>query len=269
MSSSNSTYVATSGEAYHRFLGRWTGDLAAALADFAAPQLDGPLLDAGCGSGSLARVLAARASDRDVTGIDIAEPYVAHARSLGGGPRLTYATASATALPFANDTFAAAYAQLVVNFIPKPLLAVREMIRVTKPGGVIAAAIWDFRGGLVYQRIFWDTAAGVEAGAGAARDRHFSTPLAKLDPLVALWQEAGLADIEVASLPSRMNYASFADYWEPLTGGQGPVGAYIDALAPEMLKRIRDAVHRAYLSGDEDGPRSMTATAWAVSGIKA
>jgi 2-polyprenyl-3-methyl-5-hydroxy-6-metoxy-1,4-benzoquinol methylase len=98
MSSGNSTYVATSGEAYHRFLGRWTGDLAAALTNFAAPRLDGALLDAGCGTGSLARVLAARMPDRDVTGVDIAEPYVAYARSLGGSDRLTYATASATAV---------------------------------------------------------------------------------------------------------------------------------------------------------------------------
>lgn len=263
-----STYVATSGEAYQRFLGRWTQALASAFATFAPPVEDGPLLDAGCGTGSLALELARRFPDRAVHGVDVAPPYVAYAKARAVDGRPIFAEASATALPFADAAFAASYAQLVINFIPQPQQALAEMIRVTKPGGAVSATIWDFRGGLVYQRLFWDTAAGLDPGAARARDKHFSTPLAKLDPLLALWRQSPLLDVRFASLPTRMDYASFDDYWEPLTGGQGPVGVYIDTLSPSLRERIRAQVRQAYLAGDPDGPRSMVATAWAVSGVR-
>ena len=58
----------------------------------------------------------------------------------------------------------------------------------------------------------------------------------------------------------------FDDYWQPLCGGQGPVGTYLAGLAPDLLARIEQAVAMAYRSGSPDGPRSMTATAWAVRG---
>jgi hypothetical protein len=131
---------------------------------------------------------------------------------------------------------------------------------------VLVGAVWDFRGGLTYQRLFWDTAAGLDPGAAAARDRLFSGALALPDGLADLFARAGLADIERASLTIRMDYASFEDYWRPLLGGQGPVGSYATKLAPELRARIEAAVRGAYLSGAPDGPRSMTATAWAVRG---
>ncbi|MDT2024171.1 methyltransferase domain-containing protein [Methylocella sp. CPCC 101449] len=269
MSTPISTYVATSGDAYHRFLGRWTEALAQEFAGFAPPTVAGPLLDAGCGTGSLALELAQRFPDRDVFGIDVAQPYVDYASGRATGGRPAFSKASATALPFADATFAASYAQLVINFIPQPQQALAEMIRVTKPGGAVSATIWDFRGGLVYQRLFWDAASGIEPGAGAARDKHFSTPLAKLDPLLELWRQSVLRDVHFASLHTRMDYASFDDYWEPLTGGQGPVGVYIDALAPALRENICAQVRQAYLAGDPDGSRSMVATAWAVTGTRA
>jgi hypothetical protein len=141
------------------------------------------------------------------------------------------------------------------------------MRRVTRRGAPIAACVWDFRGGLVYQRLFWDTASGIDPAAGATRDRLFSSPLAMPGALAALFQRAGLADVTEASLTIRMDYASFDDYWTPLFGGQGPVGSYAASLAPELRARVETAVRAAYLSGAPDGPRSMTATAWAARGI--
>jgi hypothetical protein len=133
-------------------------------------------------------------------------------------------------------------------------------------GGRLAAAVWDFRGGLVYQRIFWDTAAGIDPAAGAARDKLFSGALALPGGLVDLFEAAGLGRIERHSVTIRMDYAGFDDYWQPMCGGQGPVGVYLAALAPDRRARIEEAVRTAYLSGAADGPRSMTATAWAVRG---
>jgi hypothetical protein len=143
------------------------------------------------------------------------------------------------------------------------------MQRVTRPGGVLAAAVWDFRGGLVYQRLFWDTAAGIDPGAAPARDRLFAHPLATSEGLVDLWRGAGLAAVETGSLTIRMEYIGFDDYWEPLLLGQGPVGTYVQGLRPRLREMIKERVRGAYLSGAPDGPRSLTATAWAVRGIVA
>lgn len=261
-----STYHATDGAAYELFLGRWTRRLAPLLLDFAGFTGAGRVLDVGCGTGSLARAMAARWPARQIVGIDIAAPYIAFARTQEQAPHLHFEIADAARLPFADRTFSGAAAQLVLNFVPDPLAALKEMQRVTAPGGRLVGAVWDFRGGLVYQRIFWDTAAGADPGAAAARDRLFSGALALPDGLTRLFETAGLERVERTSLTIRMDYANFADYWRPLCGGQGPVGTYLARLAPDLRARIEDAVAVAYRSGAPDGPRSMTATAWAVRG---
>jgi SAM-dependent methyltransferase len=263
----SSTYHASDGAAYERFLGRWSRLLAPRFAAFAQPREDGHVLDIGCGTGSLALALAERAPSAQVAGVDIALPYIAFARARPQSGDVNFAVGDACRLPYADHRFAAALAQLSLNFVPDVAIAVREMRRVVRPGGGVAAAVWDFRGGLVFQRLFWDTAAGLDPAAGAARDRLFSSPLALPDGLPVLWRKAGLATVERSSITIRMEYADFADYWEPLLGGQGPVGAYVENLPPEKRRLIEDRVRAAFLSGAPDGPRSLTATAWAVRGI--
>jgi hypothetical protein len=98
------------------------------------------------------------------------------------------------------------------------------------------------------------------------RDRLFSGALALPDGLPALFEDAGLAGVERGSLTVRMNYANFDDYWEPLLGGQGPVGTYVTSLDETVRGRLKEAVRRSYCSGAPDGERSLTATAWAVRG---
>ncbi len=140
------------------------------------------------------------------------------------------------------------------------------MRRVTHAGGVVAAAVWDFRGGLLYQRLLWDTAAALFEGAGRERDRLFSHALALPDGLVELWRVAGLQSVKRGSLTIRMDFSDFDDYWQPLLGGQGPLGAFVAGLAEGERARIRASVRAAFLAGAADGPRSLTATAWAVRG---
>jgi SAM-dependent methyltransferase len=266
-SGSLSTYRASDGAAYERFLGRWSRLLAGPFAEFARSPDDGHVLDVGCGTGSLALVLSERGGGSRVVGIDIATPYIAFARSRQEGAGIDFLVGDASRLPFADRSFAAALAQLSLNFVPDAAMAVREMRRVVKPGGVVAAAVWDFRGGLVYQRLFWDTAAGLDPEAGATRDRLFSGPLALPEGLPRSWREAGLRAVERDSLTIRMEYADFNDYWEPLLGGQGPVGSYVENLQPRHRRQIEERVRAAFLSGAPDGPRSLTATAWAVRGV--
>jgi hypothetical protein len=140
------------------------------------------------------------------------------------------------------------------------------MRRVTRAGGIVATAGWDFRGGLVYQRLLWDTAAGIDPGAAERRDRIFANPMALPDGMRELFEAAGLAVVESASLTIRMDFAGFDDYWRPMDTGQGPVGSYLASLPPELKTAIMAAVRRSFLSGAADGPRSLTATAWAVRG---
>jgi SAM-dependent methyltransferase len=264
---SSSTYRASDGAAYERFLGRWSRRLAKPFAGFVRSPDHGRVLDLGCGTGSLALAVAERGAPDRVAGIDIAAPYIAFARSRPGAAGISFAVGDACHLPYASGSFAAALAQLSLNFVPNAAQAVCEMRRIVQPGGVAAAAVWDFRGGLVFQRLFWDTAAGLDPGAGAARDRLFSGPLALPDGLPVLWREAGFTAVERGSITIRMEYADFADYWEPLLGGQGPVGAYVESLPPERRRLIEERVRAAFLSGALDGPRSLTATAWVVRGI--
>src|SRR5262245_15329434 len=182
-------------------------------------------------------------------------------------PNLHFQLGDACHLPFADRAFAASLSQLVLTFVPDPQQVVAEMVRITRLGGVVASAVWDFCGGLVYQRILWDTAAALDPQAGRIRDRLFSNPLSTPDGLKALWQTAGLRDIEVGSLTIRMNYANFDDYWEPLLGGQGPVGTFAAGVSETARQAIKSAVRAAFLCGRSDGPRSLAATAWAVRGI--
>jgi len=267
MLASTSTYHASDGTAYERFLGRWTTVLATPLLDFAEFPPDGPLLDVGTGTGSLAVAMTARWPSRRIIGIDVAEPYIRYARSRSTAPLLSFEVGEAAHLPFGPGVFSGAAAQLVLNFIPNAEAAVSEMRRVTRRGGRVVAAVWDFRGGLVYQRIFWDTAAGLDPQAGHARDRLFSAPLAIPGGLAKLFVETGIVEVQSDSITIRMDYESFEDYWQPLLGGQGPFGTYVAELSSDLCARVKAAVERAYCAGSPDGERSFCATALVVRGL--
>jgi ubiquinone/menaquinone biosynthesis C-methylase UbiE len=215
----------------------------------------------------MALALAARPEPVRIVGIDIAEPYIAFASERSTDTRLTFLTGDAVALDLPVGSFDRCFSLLALNFMPGPARALAGMRRVTRPGGVVAAAVWDFAGGLVYQRIFWDTAAALDPEAELARARHFASPLTEPGELAAAFNEVGLRNVKAAPLTVRMEYAEFSDYWEPIANAQGPVGDYVKRLPPDRLQTLAAAVRRAYLVGRSDGPRSMAATACAASGL--
>ncbi len=261
-----SGYAASNGAAYERFIGRWTARLGREIAARSLPSAPGPLLDVGCGTGSLSAALASMHPDRAITWIDPAVAYLDFARAREDCAQVTFASGDAQALDAEDRSFAGVYAAIVLNFLADPAAAAREMRRVLRAGGLAVAAGWDFRGGLVYQRLLWDSAASLDPDAAALRDRLFSHPLALPDGLDALWREAGFVDVTRDEVTIRMDFADFDDYWQPLLGGQGPVGGYVAGLEPDLRRRVEAAVRAAFLSGSPDGPRSLTATAWLVSG---
>jgi len=254
MSLQSSNFHASDGAAYEVWLGRWSSRLATVFLDFVQFPEFGDLLDVGCGTGALTFAMADRWPTRSVIGVDLAAPFIAYAQSRRTGDRPTFEIGDACALKYGDGRFAGVAAHLVFLFIPKPEVALREMRRVTRSGGTVAAVVWDSRGGLVFQRMLWDTAVAIDANARVARDSLFANPVAIPGGLAGLFQATGLEDVETQSLTIRMDYANFEDYWQPFLGGQGPVGAYFANLAPSLNARIKEAVRDAFARAQ--GPAS-------------
>jgi SAM-dependent methyltransferase len=148
--------------------------------------------------------------------------------------------------------------------VPDRERALAEMIRVTKPGGIIAVAVWDYGEGMEMLRVFWDEAAALDPAA-AARDEHHM-PLCKQGGLAALFRDGKLEAISETALVTRMQFASFDDYWEPFLLGQGPAGVYVAALSPERQVALRERLRTRLQSRRPDGTIELQARAWAAKG---
>jgi SAM-dependent methyltransferase len=260
-----SVFAAHNADAYERIMGRWSRRLAPLLISFGGLADGDRVLDVGCGTGSLSFTFPEVANVDAVTGIDQADVYVEFARARAGDdPRFSFRHADARALPFPEASFDRAFSMLVLQFIPDAERAVAEMCRVVRPGGSVTAAVWDSFGGLPHQRLLWDTAAVLDPSATRPRSlfRSLNTP----DGMATLWCRAGLRDVEQTSLTIRMDFASFDDYWQPFTTGEGGTGEFMASLSDAAREALREHMQRGYVSNLPDGPRSFTATAWACSG---
>ena len=259
-----SAFAAHDGNAYERIMGRWSRRLAPLLISFGGLAEGDRILDVGCGTGSLSLTLPEVANVASVTGIDQAEVYVSFARSRTTDPRFSFQQADARALPFPDASFDRAFSMLVLQFIADAERAVAEMCRVVRPGGSVTAAVWDLFGGTPHLRLMWDTAAALDPSATRPRSlfRYLSAP----DEMATLWRRLGLRDVEQTSLTIRMDFASFEDYWDPFTTGEGGTGEFMSSLPDAMRETLREHVQRGYVSNRPDGPRSFTATAWACRG---
>lgn len=262
----STTFNAADGDGYELNMGRWSRRLAIPFLRFTGTADAERVLDVGCGTGALAEAVLARCSPREVHGVDLAQVYVDHARQRTSDPRLVFAVDDACSLSYPAHHFDRVMALLVLHFVPRPAEAIAEMCRVARPGATVAAAVWDARGGFVANRLFFDTAAALDPGASDRRARNYTRPLTRPGELTAAWHAAGLVDVEEAQLVIRMEYADFDDYWRPYLGKDGPGAEYVGSLAADARARIEAAVHRAYLDGEPDGPRSFAALAWAVKG---
>jgi ubiquinone/menaquinone biosynthesis C-methylase UbiE len=245
-------------EDYDRFMGRYTPALATALADAAGIQPGMRALDVGCGPGGLTRELATRLGSRNVAAIDPAAQFAAACRDRNPGTDVR--TGVAEQLPWPAGYFDAALSSLVIGFLCDPGLGVKEMARVTRPGGIVAACMWDIaNGGMTMLRIFWTAARQVEPAAPGE-----SAMVGTTDGDIARHlRQAGLQHVTSGALTSHASYAGFDDFWQPFTLAVGPAGHYLRSLSVRQQVAIRDAC-RAQLP---DGPFTLPARAWYARGL--
>ncbi len=243
------------GNAYDRFMGRYSRELAPAFADFAGVETGQRIVDVGCGSGVLAEELARRVGADHVAGADPSPLLDACAERVPGAD---LKRAAAEDLPWPDDSFDAALAQLVVHFMNDPEAGIAEMARVTHPGGVVAASTWDFSGGMKLLGTYWESAKALEPGAESESSAFDE---ARLD---ALWRQAGLGDVVVDALVVSTRYEDFDELWDTFLLGVGPAGQHLAAQPPERQSAIR----AEYFSrlGEPAGPFELNARAWAVRG---
>jgi SAM-dependent methyltransferase len=258
--SRNAASFVVSAEAYDRWIGRYSGALARALIAAAGVQPGGRALDVGCGPGGLTAELVALLGPERVAAADPSRPFAEACRLRLPGVRVEVAPAEA--LPFEDAEFDHVLAQLVVNFMTDAPAGVGEMRRVTRPGGTVAAAVWDYAGEMTLLRRFWDAVVALDPRAADRDERHmpYSTPPA----LGELWTRAGLEDVDVSAVVVEAGYEGFDDLWQPLESGVGPAGAYVASLPPERRAALEDELRRRLAVGDE--PFRLAARAWAVSG---
>ena len=251
-------------EAYERFMGRWSRMLAPPLVTIAGVRDGEAILDVGSGTGALTVALAAAAPSSRIVGIDVTEPYVAYAKARHTRPLIAFEVGDAQQLRFATNAFDRTLSLLVVNFIPDPAKALDEMIRVTKPGGTVTAAVWDYGQGMEMLRVFWDEAIGVRPDLDARDERH--QPFCRRGELGDLWRRQGLLEVKEEPLTIATTFASFDDYWLPFLEKQGPAGAFVSALPDVDRDRLRDRLRRRLLGDGPDRRIELKARAWVARG---
>ena len=244
-------------DAYDRFMGRYSRQLAPSLADLAGVVSGQRVLDVGCGPGALTGELVRRLGSEAVSAVDPSEPFVAAVQERY--PEVDVRRAYAEELPYDDEIFDAALAQLVVHFMTDPVAGLGEMRRVTRAGGAVAACVWDYAGGQGPHSPFWEAArrldpdASGESGLAGARAGH----------LAELMEAAGLREVQQTTVSAAVEHLTFEDWWEPFTLGVGPAGSYAASLDPDRLAQVEGHA-RTLLA---PAPFTLEAVAWAACGM--
>jgi len=257
--------VFSEAQAYERFMGRWSRGLAPHFVRFAGVRDGDTVLDVGSGTGALTAAIATKAPSSRIVGLDPSAPYVALAQSQQGSALVRFEVGDAQQMRFDDAMFDRTLSLLVVNFIPDARKALREMKRVTKSKGTIAAAVWDYGEGMEMLRVFWDEAVALMP-ANAAKDER-NMPLCRRGDLAARWREEGLQNVVEDALTIETRFDSFDDFWMPFLEKQGPAGAYASSLPAADREALRLRLRRRLLGDGPDKAILMHARAWAVRGV--
>ena len=254
-------------EAYEAYMGRWSRPAAEAFVAWLALPSGRQWLDVGCGTGALTEAVLAAAKPHEVVGIDPSADFVGMAVARIVDPRVRFEIGDARALPMTGETFDAVVAGLVLNWVPDSDAAVAEMARVVRPGGTVAAYVWDYAGEMQLVRTFWRAATALDPEAeGLDQARQF--PICQPEPLTTIFRQVGLADVAVDAIDIPTRFRDFDDYWQPhLLRGSAPVQRYVAALGVVQRAALRDRLQTT-LPVTADGSIPLIARAWAVRGTK-
>ncbi|MEX2221145.1 MAG: methyltransferase domain-containing protein [Candidatus Rokuibacteriota bacterium] len=263
--SSKPTETWGSGDAYEGYVGRWSRKVAAELLRWLGVGRGLAWADVGCGTGALAETILATCEPASIEGVDASEGFVSHARQRLGDPRVRFVRGDATRLPWEPAAFDVTVSGLVLNFVADHEAMVREMTRVTKPGGRVAVYVWDYAGGMQMVRHFWDAAVAVNPH-DAKLDQADRFPVCRPGPLRALFEASGLRLVETRALEIPTVFRDFDDYWSPFLGRQGSAPTYLASLSDEGREKIRSLLE-SRLAPPPGRPIELTARAWAVQGI--
>jgi SAM-dependent methyltransferase len=246
--------------AYETYMGAWSRPLAQAFAAVVGVAAGDRVLDVGCGTGALTEALVERVGSGSVAALDPSEQFMQACSA--AAPTADVRLAGAEAIPFEDAGFDASLSQLVVNFMTDALAGVREMGRVTRANGTVAACTWDYRDGMTMLRVFWDAAAALDPTA----PHEGRMPYCDRGSLERLWRAAELDDVQSGELTVTRTYEDFDDFWSTFELGVGPGGAYCLSLAPQQRSRVRKKCFQ--LLGEPEGPMPMSARAWVVTGTR-
>jgi SAM-dependent methyltransferase len=253
--------VWSQGEAYERFMGRWSRLLAPQFLHWLRAPAGLRWADVGCGSGALSSAILDLCSPDRLTALDPSEAQVAEASGRIHDPRVSFGVGTAGNLP--ARSFDAVVSGLVLNFVPEPDAAVSAMARAA-PGGIVAAYVWDYAEGMQLLRTFWDVACELDPdAAGLHEGRRFS--FATAEALAELWTGAGLSDVQTTAVLTPTVFEDFADFWSPFLGGQGPAPGYVASLGEDAREALRSTLESRLQTG-KDGTIALMARAWAVRG---
>ena len=261
--------VWASGDAYEPYVGRWSRLVARELLDWLNVPPGSRWLDVGCGTGAISQTILDIAQPASIVAVDPSEAYTAYACRRFEGAPVEVKIGDARAIPVPDGAFDAVVSGLMLNFVPATdqSTAAAEMVRAARPGGTVAAYVWDYAGEMQFMRYFWDAAVALNPD-----DREIDEgprfPICQPEPLGALFRDAGLADSEVRALDIPTVFRDFDDYWSPFLGGQGAAPAYAMSLSEERRTALRDRI-RAHLPFEQDGSISLIARVWAVRGTAA
>jgi SAM-dependent methyltransferase len=262
-SSPNDMWAA--GEAYERYVGRWSRLVAAEFLAWLAVPPGAAWLDVGCGTGMLTRRILDEAAPASVVGVDSSAGFIDYARRQVADPRAEFRAGDARGLPVADAAFGAAVSGLVLNFVPDQPKAVAEMRRATKPGGTVAAYVWEYAGEMQLMRRFGEAAIALDPAAGDKVEA-LRFPVCKPEPLRALFEGAGLSNVETRAIDVPTIFSDFDDYWSPFLGGTGPGPAYAMSLDEVARAALRERL-RTTLPTSPNGTIKLIARAWGVRGM--
>jgi SAM-dependent methyltransferase len=253
-------------ESYEQYIGRWSRSVAREFVPGLSVAPGAVWLDVGCGSGALTAAILELAEPARVTVLDRSYEFVRHFRRVVSKDPASLLVADAVSLPFTDGKADAVVSGLVLNFVPDPERAVREMLRAVRPGGVVSTYVWDYAEGMQLIRLFWDAAVALDPGA-AALDEAARFPLCDAAALEQLFVRAGAAQVATSAITISTPFRDFDDLWMPFLGAQGPAPTYAMSLSEQDRGRFRERFLQTVPTGP-DGSIELSARAWVVRGVR-